>query len=715
MTVMMDRRSFFRRATAGALVVSFGLPAATGSRALAQTTAAQGPGNLTAFIEVKPSGDIVLWSPTVEMGQGTQTAHAMIIADELGADPARITVEIPHPSDPFRREVPGGRAMGSGGSWGVRYWYEPLRKASAQARDMLIEAGAERLGVPATELTTDGGLVIHRASNRSLSFGELATAAAAKPIPKEAALRPEAQHKFIGKGIPRLDTPKKTDGSAKFAMDLKLPGMVYAYALLNPVFKGDAESFDASEAKKIKGVIDVVKVPGGVAVAADNSWTAMKAAEAVKLAWKAMPIDDLSSAKLTEMMKDGLAAQQAAVAKSEGDVNSALATAAKVVVADYEVPYIAHTPMEPWNCTVRITGDLIEIWAPVQNQDRILSAAARTMGVDASKIRLHSIMPGGGYGRRLGDDGIHAALVAAKTLGRPVKLIWKREDEIGQGWYRPAQMARMRAALDAKNNVTGFWFRAAGPSMQTEFAPAGVRNNLDGSSVQNMAECRYRWGATRIDYAMRHVPIPCAPWRAVGATQNAFFLESFIDEVAQAAGKDPLQLRRELLAHDARALRVVNAAAEKFGWDRPLPAGRAKGIAYFESFGALTAHVAEVSIENKRPRVHRVVCAIDCGKVVMPDGARQQMEGGVIMGLSAAMGEKVTIEKGRAVETNFDRYPLLRFDEAPVVDVVLLETSGVTMGGIGEPGLPPISAAVANALFHLTGKRIRKLPILDSV
>ena len=711
MTIAIDRRGLLR--ASGALVVAFALPAAT---ARAQATGAPaGPGNLTAFIELRPDGHVVLWSPTVEMGQGTQTAHAMIIADEMGADPARISVEVPHPSDPFRRELPGSRAMGSGGSWGVRYWYEPLRKAAAQAREMLLAAASDRLGVPAGELVADGGKVSHAASGRSLGFGELAAAAAAKPIPREAALRPEAQHRYVGKGIARLDTPAKVDGSARFAMDLKLPGMVYAYAVLSPVFKGDAEGFDATEARRIKGVVDVVKVPGGVAVAADNSWTAMKAAEAVKVAWKAMPIDDLDSAKLGTMMRDGLAAQQAAVAKAEGELNVAFANASKFVTADYEVPYIAHTPMEAWNCTVRLTGDTWEIWAPVQNQDRILQAAARTLGVDAARIRLHSIMPGGGYGRRLGDDGIHAALVAAKALGRPVKLFWKREDEIGQGWYRPAQMARLRASLDARGNMTGFWFRAAGPSMQTEFAPAGVRNNMDGSSVQNMADCRYRWGATRIDYAMRHVPIPCAPWRAVGATQNAFFLECFIDEVAQAAGKDPLALRRELLAHDARALRVVNAAAERFGWDRPLAPGRAKGIAYFESFGALTAHVAEVSIEDKRPRVHRVVCAIDCGKVVMPDGARQQMEGGIVMGLSAAMGEKVSIARGRAVETNFDSYPLMRFDEAPRVEVVLLETPGVAMGGIGEPGLPPISAAVANALFHLTGKRIRKLPILDAM
>ncbi len=710
MGIAIDRRGFLR--ASGALVVAFSLPADT---ARAQATGATGPGNLTAFIELRPDGHVVLWSPTVEMGQGTQTAHAMIVADEMGADPARISVEVPHPSDPFRREVPGSRAMGSGGSWGVRYWYEPLRKASAQAREMLLAAAADRLAVPAGELVADGGRVSHAASGRSLGFGELAAAAAAKPVPREAALRPEGQHRFVGKGIARLDTPAKTNGSARFAMDLKLPGMVYAYALLSPVFKGDAESFDATEARRIKGVVDVVKVPGGVAVAADNSWTAMKAAEAVKVAWKAMPIDDLDSAKLSAMMREGLGAQQAAVAKAEGELNVAFANAAKYVTADYEVPYIAHTPMEPWNCTVRQSGDRWEIWGPVQNQDRILQAAARTLGVDAERITLHSVMPGGGYGRRLGDDGIHAALVAAKALGRPVKLIWKREDEIGQGWYRPAQMARMRASLDAKGNMTGFWFRAAGPSMQTEFAPAGVRNNMDGSSVQNMAECRYRWGATRIDYAMRHVPIPCAPWRAVGATQNAFFLECFIDEVAQAAGKDPLALRRELLAHDARALRVVDAAAGRFGWDRPLAPGRAKGIAYFESFGSLTAHVAEVSIEDKRPRVHRVVCAIDCGKVVMPDGARQQMEGGIVMGLSAAMGEKVSIARGRAVETNFDSYPLMRFDEAPRVEVVLLETPGVAMGGIGEPGLPPISAAVANALFHLTGKRIRKLPILDAL
>jgi isoquinoline 1-oxidoreductase beta subunit len=622
-------------------------------------------------------------------------------------------VRVPSPSDPFRREIPGGRAMSSGGSWGVRYWYEPLRKAASQARLMLIGAAAEQLGVPAAQLVAENGAVHHKATGRAVSFGALSAAAASRPIP-EPNLRPDSELKLIGKGIPRIDTPAKTNGAATFSMDLRLPGMVYAYAVMSPVFKGDAESFDATEARKIKGVIDVVKVPGGAAVVADNSWTAMQAAEKLVVKWRKMPIDELDSATLSAMMREGLGATQAAVAKQEGDVDAALAAAARVVESDYEVPYIAHTPMEPWNCTVRITGDIVELWGPLQNQDRVLAAAARRLGIPADKIVIHSLMPGGGYGRRLGDDGIHAALVVAKAINRPVKLVWKREDEIGQGWYRPAQMARLRAAIDSDGKITGFWFRASGPSMQTEFAPAGVRNNLDGSSVQNMAEMRYRFGAVRIDYAMRHVPIPCAPWRAVGATQNAFFVESFIDEVAIAAGKDPLALRRELLAHDARALRVINEAAEKFGWDKPLPAGRAKGFGYFESFGALTAHAVEVSIENKRPRVHRVVCAIDCGKVVMPDGARQQMEGGVIMGLSAAMHEKVSIEKGRAVETNFDRYQLMRIDEAPHVEVVLLETPGVAMGGIGEPGLPPISAAVGNAIHALTERRIRKLPLMDS-
>jgi isoquinoline 1-oxidoreductase beta subunit len=715
MNASLDRRSLLR--AAGALVIGFSVPLPRAAQAQGtppvQPPFRGGPGNLTAYLGIAPDGAITLWSPTTEMGQGTWTAHAAIVADELGADPARITVENPHPSAPFRRDVGAGPAMGSGGSWGVRYWYAPLRQASARARAMLVTAASERLGVPVAELAAEGHAVVHRASGRRLGFGELASAAASLPVPDTATLRPDAELKLIGRGMPRVDIPAKTNGSTIYSIDLRLPGMVYAYAKLNPVFRGEAERIDAARAKAIPGVIEVVPIPGGAAVVANSMWAAMRGGAALDIAWKPTDHDRLTSADITAAMKAGLDQREAAVARNDGDVEAALRGAARVVEADYEAPFLAHTPLEPYNINVRIDGDRLEIWAPTQNQDRLVNRVVRDTGWAADKIRLHTMLQGGGFGRRLYEDIPGSAVIVARAVGRPVKLFWSREDEIGQGWYRPAQMARMRAGLDASGKVVGLSIRTAGTSMQRDFNSS--TRELDASSVQTLDDTRYRTGTYRVDYARRQVPVPTMPWRSVGATQNGFFMECFLDEVAQAAGKDPVELRRELLAHDARALRVVNTAAEKAGWGTPLPAGRARGFAYVESYGSLCAQVAEVSMRDGRPVVHRVVVALDCGKQVLPDGVRSQIEGGVIQGLSTALGEKIVIADGRVQNANFDGYKVLRVDEAPPVIEAHVIESGERMGGVGEPPVPPITPAVANAVSRLVGRRIRRLPITDEL
>jgi isoquinoline 1-oxidoreductase beta subunit len=715
MNAPLDRRSILR--AAGALVIGFSVPLpravqAQGTQPV-QPPLRGGPGNLTAYLGIAPNGAITLWSPTTEMGQGTWTAHAAIVADELGADPARITVENPHPSAPFRRDVGAGPAMGSGGSWGVRYWYAPLRQASARARAMLVTAASERLSVPASELAAEGHAVVHRASGRRLGFGELASAAASLPVPETGTLRPDAELKLIGRGMPRVDIPAKTNGGTIYSIDLRLPGMVYAYAKLNPVFRGEAERIDAARAKAIPGVIEVVPIPGGAAVVANSMWAAMRGGAALDITWKATDHDRLTSADITAAMKAGLDAREAAVARNDGDVDAALRGAARVVEADYEAPFLAHTPLEPYNINVRIDGDRLEIWAPTQNQDRLVNRVVRDTGWAADKIRLHTMLQGGGFGRRLYEDIPGSAVIVARAVGRPVKLFWSREDEIGQGWYRPAQMARMRAGLDASGKVVGLSIRTAGTSMQRDFNSS--TRELDASSVQTLDDTRYRTGTYRVDYARRQVPVPTMPWRSVGATQNGFFMECFLDEVAEAAGKDPVELRRELLAHDARALRVVNTAAERAGWGTPLPAGRARGFAYVESYGSLCAQVAEVSMQDGRPVVHRVVVALDCGKQVLPDGVRSQIEGGVIQGLSTALGEKIVIADGRVQNANFDSYKVLRVDEAPPVIEAHVIESGERMGGVGEPPVPPITPAVANAVSRLVGRRIRRLPITDEL
>jgi isoquinoline 1-oxidoreductase beta subunit len=700
---MLTRREFVLGS--GALAIAVSVPP--------RTEAAGGGAAetfVTAYLEVAADGRVTLHSPTTEMGQGTHTGHAVIIADELGVDLGRVSVVTAEPADPFRRNG----QMGSGGSWGVRYWYQPLRKAAAQAREALIGAAAAQWGVAATDCVLERGEVVHAASNRRQGIGGLAAAAATRPLPAEPALRPKSELRYTGRKVPRLDLPAKVRGEPVFASDVERPGMVYACAVLSPVFGGELEGFDRGSATAVPGVLDVVAVPGGAAVVATHTWAALRGAEALKIRFRSTPHDGLDSATISRQMRAGLEAATGAVeARKDGDWAAAAKSAQRVVQADYEVPYLCHAPMEPWNCTVEIDGEgTVHVWAPVQTQDRNRNAAAAAAGVPPEKVRLHTTLLGGGFGRRLGSDGIAVAVVTARAVKKPVKFLWRREEEFAQGWYRPAQAARLEAALDAQGRVTGLRVRTAGPALSASFSPQGLpAGQLDGSSVQTIRESRYRPGAFHVEWVRVDQPVPMAPWRSVGATQNGYFLECFVDEVARAAGRDPYQLRRELLAHDPRALKVIEAAAQAARWGEPLPAGRARGMAFVESYGSLCAEVAEVSLRDGRPVVHRVVCALDCGAVVLPDGVRSQVEGGIVQGLSAVLGEAVDIARGRATTTNFDTYPLLRISQAPErIETILIE-SGEAMGGVGEPPLPPIAPAVVNALVALTGKPIRELPL----
>ncbi len=708
---MLTRRDFVLGS--GALAVAIAVPLrgeAVVAGAVPGRAAGQALPTVTAYLEVAPDGGVRLHSPTTEMGQGTHTGHAVIIADELGVDVERVAVVTAEPSDPFRRNG----SMGSGGSWGVRYWHDPLRKAAAQAREVLVAAAAAQWQVPAAECRLERGEVLHAASGRRAGIGGLAAAAAALPLPAEPALRPAAERRYTGRKVPRVDLPAKVRGEPVFASDVERPGMVYACAVLAPVFGAELEGFDRASVNGIAGVLDVVPVPGGAAVIATHTWAAMRGAEALAIRFKPTAHESLDSAAISRQMRAALAAESGAIeARKDGDWTAAAQAAARVVSADYEVPYLSHAPMEPWNCTVEIGGDgIVHVWAPVQTQDRNRNAAAAAAGVPPEKVRLHTTLLGGGFGRRLGSDGIAAAVVTAQAVKKPVKFFWRREEEFGQGWYRPAQAARLEAALDAEGRVTGLRVRTAGPSLAASFSPQGLpAGQIDGSSVQTIRESRYKPGAFHVEWVRVDQPVPMAPWRAVGATQNGYFVECFVDEVARAAGRDPYALRRELLAHDPRALKVLETAAQAAGWGAPLPAGRARGMAFVESYGSLCAEVAEVSLRDGRPVVHRVVCALDCGSVVLPDGVRSQVEGGIVQGLSAVLGEGVRIERGRAADRNFDTYPLLRMSQCPErIDTLIVE-SGEAMGGVGEPPLPPIAPAVVNALVALTGQPIRELPL----
>jgi len=704
---MIDRRKFLFGS--GGLVIAFSVPWSAG-----RTQGAEVPsGSLVAYLDIGPDGTVTLHSPTTEMGQGTHTGHAVIIADELDVPLERVRVQTAEPADPFRRNG----NMSTGGSTGVRFWHDPLHKAAAQAREMLLAAAASQLGVERGALTTDAGEVVHAAGGQRLSYASLAAAAAALEPPADPALRDPKTYRYIRRAVPRVDIPAKVRGEPVFASDVVREGMVHACARLSPVFGAGVESIEPKAALAIPGVLQVVEIPGGAAVVASDSWSAMRGAEALDIRFKPTPHDSLDSATISKQMRSGLEKDDRAIeARSDGDVAAAFAAAAKTVEAVYEAPYLSHSPIEPWTCTLEFDGDgVLHLWAPSQAQDRYRKVAAETAGLPVERVRIHTRMPGGGFGRRLGPDGVPGAVRTAMAVRKPVKFFWRREEETAQGWYRPAQVARMRAALDAQGKVTALALRTAGPSLANSFGSGLPQGQLDGSSVSQLRDTRYRPAAAfRVDWVRVDQPVPMAPWRSVGATQNGYFMECFVDEVAHAAGKDPYQLRRELLAHDARALKVIDTAAEAAGWGTPLPEGRARGMAYVESFGSLCTEVAEVSLRDGRPVVHRVVCALDCGSVVLPDGVRAQVEGGVTMGLSTALREQVRIENGRAVNTNFDGYQLARIGDAPeAIDTVIIE-SGETMGGVGEPPVPPIAPAVANALFALTGRPARRLPLSET-
>ncbi len=704
----MERRAFL---TATLLV-----PVA----ALAQAPAAPPPptiagqganGALSAFLRIAADGSVTLLTTTSELGQGTHTAHAQIVADELGCALSAVRVEVGQPEPALR--LAGVNEMYTGASFGIRAWAPRLRRGAAAARTVLVQAAASRLGVPEAELVATEGQVRHAASGRSIPFGELVEAASRLPLPEMPAMKAASERRISGSSAPRFDIPAKTRGAATYGVDVRLPGMLFAVARLPEVFGAELDSFDAAPAMAIPGVVRVVPIPRGVAVAANSTWAAMRGAEALVVRWKATPHDGLDSAGVSARLHAALAQPEAQRPKNDGDWEAVRAAAARVVSATYEVPYLAHAPMETENATVRINGDRAEIWAPTQHQDWCVRDVGQALGIPPANVTMHSTLAGGGFGRRLHVEIATQAAVVARATGRPTQLLWRREDEFAQGYYRPAFAARMEAALDAQGRVTGFAIRGAGGSVMADYRPALMRNPafVDPFALQSVADTRYRFGqAFRAEYARVDLPPKNWLWRSVGSSQYGFFVESFLDEVAHAAGKDPLALRRELLAHDARALTVLNTAAERGGWGTPLPAGRHRGIAYMEAYGSLCAEVAEISITSGELRVHKVTVAFDCGDVVNPDTVAAQIQGSVVWGLSSMKHEKITLKNGRAEQRNFDSYRVARIDEAPVVETHIIR-SGQPLGGVGEPAVPPLAPAVCNAIFAATGRRIRQLPL----
>jgi len=704
MTTSLSRRDFLARsAAAGSLMLAVDLPATFRPRpAMPNAAPAFAP---NVFVELDADGTTTIWVSKSEMGQGVRTALPMIVADELEADWSKVQVRQAD-ADPKYGD------QGTGGSMTVSDMWKPLRKAGAQAREMLVATAAERWGVPAAECRAERGAVLHTASGRRVGYGDLATDAAKRPVPAEPRLKPQSEYKLIGTSVPNLDTPGRVTGKTMYGIDTRLPGMRFAMIARCPVIGGSMKGYDAAPARAIAGVRDVVEVPNGVAVIADTTWAAMQGRKALECHWDEGAQTRLNSDGISRMLHDR-ALQAGALARNDGDVPGALAGAAKTLDVSYEVPFLAHAPMEPMNCTALVTSDRCEVWAPNQWPGWARDEVATAIGMPADKVTLHVTMMGGGFGRRLLPDYVvEAAQVAKAVPGTPVQLLWSREDDMQHGWFRPASVHRLQGGLDKLGRPVALLHRVVAPSITEQRWPGTVQNGLDNDTVEGAKDVAYAIPNLRVEYGMLQTAVPSGWWRAVYTTQTVFASECFIDELAQLAGKDPVLFRRALLKAAPRHLAVLDLAAKESGWGSPLPAGRARGIALNRFWtDTIVAEVAEVSIEEGKVRVHRVTCAVDCGLTVNPDGVKAQIEGGVMFGLTAALHGAITVEGGRIQQSNFHDYKVMRMPEAPVIDIHLV-SSGDGPKGVGEPGVPPIAPAVANAVSKLTGQRVRKLPIV---
>ncbi len=698
------RRDFIKvtGAAGGGLVLAVYLPGC--ERRAAVTSAIFEP---NSWIRIAGDGTITLVVDRSEMGQGVTTSLPMLLAEELEVDVEAVRFEFA-PADPAYNNPALGLQV-TGGSTSVRVGWEPLRKAGAAARAMLIAAAAERWGVHAAECRAENGTVVHEASDRRAGYGELAEAAAQQPVPEDVALKDPADFRLLGKPRRRLDTPYKVDGSAVFGIDVKRPGLLTATVARCPVYGGKVASYDDAEARAVPGVKDVVQISSGVAVVADNYWAALEGRRALKIEWDEGEWAGQSNDQIRATFRE-LAAKPGAVARNDGDAAAALARASRKLEAVYELPYLAHATMEPMNCTADVRADGCDVWAPTQFQTGTQGRAAEITGLAPEQVKVHTTYLGGGFGRRAETDFVDEAVETSKAVGAPVKVVWSREDDTQHDFYRPASHHVLRAALDARGQPLAWTHRAVVPSIMLRWFPGMVQNGLDGEAVEGAVGLPYAIPNVHVDYHHAEVGVPVGFWRSVGHTHNAYVIECFMDELARAAGADPFEYRRNLLSDAPRHLRVLELAAEKGGWGGRLSAGRARGIALHESFGSFVAQVAEVSVTDGRPQVHRVVAAVDCGPTVNPNIIEAQIESAICYGLTAALYGAIDIKDGRAQESNFHDYQMVRIDEMPDVEVHIVPSSD-SQGGIGEVGTPPITPAVVNALYALRGQPIRRLPI----
>lgn len=668
-----------------------------------------------AFVRIGADSTVTVIIKHLEMGQGTYTGLATLVAEELDADWSKVRAE-GAPADASRyNNLLWGKTQGTGGSTAIANSYEQMRKAGAAARRMLVAAAAERWQVPASEVSVKRGIVSHAGSGRRATFGELAVEAARQPVPKDVSLKHPKDFAYIGQTVARKDGGK-TDGSAVFTLDVRLPELLTAVVAHPPRFGAKVRSFDATKAKATEGVVDVVEIPSGVAVLGRDFWSARKGRDALTVEWDEGQAFKLGSVEIMASYKE-LAAKPGTVARRVGDAEKALGDASRVFEAAYEFPFLAHATMEPLNCVVQITGQRCEIWNGAQLQTGDQATVASLLGIKPEQVKINMLYAGGSFGRRANphsDYVVEAANIARRVgTGVPVKLVWTREDDMRAGYFRPMYYHRLKAGLNAQGRPVAWQHRIVGQSIMrgTAFESVMVKNGVDATSVEGALNLPYSIANFTVDLHSPAIGVPVQWWRSVGSTHTAYATETFIDELAKAAGKDPVAFRLELLKEHPRHGAVLSLAAEKSGWGSPLREGRGRGIAVHESFNTFVAEVAEVTVKDADSfTVDRVVCAVDCGVAVNPDVIRAQMEGGIGYGLSPALLSEITLEEGRVKQSNFHDYPVLRIDQMPDVEVHIVPSTEPPTG-VGEPGTPVIAPAVANALASATGRRFYRLPL----
>jgi isoquinoline 1-oxidoreductase subunit beta len=704
----MSRRFLIKGggAAGGGLLLGFGLGYGPEDAVAAGTFAPN------AFIRIDRTGRVMLVMSQVEMGQGTYTSMSMLIAEELEVDLAQVALEHAPPDDKLYRNPALGMQV-TGGSTSVRAFWEPLRRAGAVARTMLIAAAADTWKVDATACSAEKGEVIHMASGRKLGYGALVDKAAAQAVPQADKIALKAPRDFILVGTPvrRLDTPDKVNGKAEYGIDTKIPGMKIATVAACPVIGGKLSRVDDAKARAVKGVRQIVRLDDAIAVVADHMWAARKGLAALSITWDPGPNAQFSSAHLVNALEEA-SKRPGVVARQEGDVAKAIAGAAQTIEAVYQQPLLAHATMEPINCTVHVRPDRCDVWVGTQVMARAQATAAEVTGLPLEKVVVHNHLLGGGFGRRLDVDSITQAVRIARQVDGPVKVVWTREEDMQHDVYRPYYYDRLAAGLDASGMPVAFSHRVTGSSIMARWIPAFFRNGLDRDAVEG-AGGPYNFPNLLIDYVRQEPPtgLTTGWWRGVGPTHNSFMVEGFIDELAVIAKKDPVAYRRALLDKAPRARAVLDLAAEKAGWGKPMPRGAGRGVSVIFAFGTYIAQIAEVVVsDDGRVGVTRVVCAVDCGRIVNPDTVKAQAEGGMIFGITAALHGEITLKDGRIEQANFDTYEMLRMNEAPAIEIHLIASTEAP-GGMGEPATAAIAPAIVNAIFAATGKRLRKLPV----